>query len=71
MDAVIHNPGVYTQRSRGSTPEGHAVTLAINTLAPYMLTMLIERPARLVYLGSGLHRGGEGSLDDLDWTKRP
>jgi NAD(P)-dependent dehydrogenase (short-subunit alcohol dehydrogenase family) len=70
MDAVIHNAGVYTQRRRGSTPEGHAVTLAINTLAPYMLTALIERPARLVYLSSGLHRGGEGSLNDLDWTKR-
>jgi NAD(P)-dependent dehydrogenase (short-subunit alcohol dehydrogenase family) len=27
-------------------------------------------PARLVYLSSGLHRGGEGSLDDLDWTTR-
>ncbi len=70
MDAIIHNAGVYTQRSRGSTPEGHASTLAINTLAPYMLTALIERPRRLVYLSSGLHRGGEGSLDDLDWTRR-
>lgn len=71
MDAVIHNAGVYTQRSRGSSPEGHAVILAINTLAPYMLTAMIERPSRLIYLSSGLHRGGEGSLDDLDWTKRP
>ena len=70
MDAVIHNAGVYTERSRGSTPEGHASTLAVNTLAPYMLSALIERPDRLVYLSSGLHRGGEGSLD-LDWTRRP
>lgn len=70
MDAVIHNAGVYTQRSRGSTSDGRAVTFAINTLAPYILTALIERPARLVYLSSGLHRGGEGSLNDLDWTKR-
>jgi NAD(P)-dependent dehydrogenase (short-subunit alcohol dehydrogenase family) len=70
MDAVIHNAGVYTQQSRGSTPEGHAVTLAINTLAPYMLTALIERPGRLIYLSSGLHRGGEGSLSDLNWTRR-
>jgi NAD(P)-dependent dehydrogenase (short-subunit alcohol dehydrogenase family) len=70
MDAVIHNAGVYAERSRGSTPEGHAGTLAVNTLAPYMLTALIERPGRLVYLSSGLHRGGEGSLSDLDWTKR-
>jgi NAD(P)-dependent dehydrogenase (short-subunit alcohol dehydrogenase family) len=70
MDAVIHNAGVYTQQSRGSTPEGHAGVLAINTLAPYVLTALIERPRRLIYLSSGLHRGGEGSLADLDWTKR-
>ncbi|MGL3106593.1 SDR family NAD(P)-dependent oxidoreductase [Bradyrhizobium sp. BR 1432] len=70
MDAIIHNAGVYTQRSRGSTPEGHASTLAINTLAPYMLTALIERPRRLIYLSSGLHRGGEDSLDDLDWNRR-
>ncbi|TQF34860.1 daunorubicin C-13 ketoreductase [Bradyrhizobium sp. UNPF46] len=71
MDAIIHNAGVYTRPGRGATAEGHAETLAINTLAPYMLTALIERPGRLVYLSSGLHRGGEGSLDDLDWTRRP
>lgn len=71
MDAVIHNAGVYRERDRGATPEGHAGTLAVNTLAPYTLTALIHRPARLVYLSSGLHRGGESSLDDLDWTKRP
>jgi hypothetical protein len=57
--------------SRGSTPEGHSGILAVNTLAPFMLTALIERPDRLVYLSSGLHRGGEGSLRDLDWTERP
>jgi DNA-binding response OmpR family regulator len=27
-----------------------------------MLTALIKRPGRLVFLSSGLHRGGEGSL---------
>ena len=37
----------------------------------YILTALIERPARLVYLSSSLHRGGEGSLRDMDWTERP
>jgi NAD(P)-dependent dehydrogenase (short-subunit alcohol dehydrogenase family) len=70
MDAVIHNAGIYSERSRGATPEGHATILAVNTLAPYMLTALIERPDRLIYLSSGLHRGGEGSLSDLDWTRR-
>ena len=71
MNAVIHNAGIYTAPRRGSTPEGHAGILAVNTLAPFMLTALIERPDRLVYLSSGLHRGGEGSLRDLDWTERP
>jgi NAD(P)-dependent dehydrogenase (short-subunit alcohol dehydrogenase family) len=71
MDAVIHNAGIYGQPSRGSTPEGHAATLAVNSLAPYLLTALLERPERLVYLSSGLHRGGEGSLGDIDWTVRP
>jgi NAD(P)-dependent dehydrogenase (short-subunit alcohol dehydrogenase family) len=70
MDAVIHNAGIYTVSRRGATPEGHAETLAVNTLAPFMLTALMERPGRLVYLSSGLHRGGEGSLHDLDWTAR-
>ena len=70
MDAVIHNAGVYVERSRGDTPESHAATLAVNTLAPYILTASIERPRRLIYLSSGLHRGGEGPLDDIDWTRR-
>lgn len=70
MDAVIHNAGVYTSFSRDPTPENHARTLAVNTLAPYMLTALITRPARLVYLSSGMHRSGEGSLRDIDWRAR-
>lgn len=70
MDAVIHNAGVFQLPTREATPEGHARTLAINTLAPFILTALIKRPKRLIYLSSGLHRGGEGSLDDLDWTTR-
>ena len=36
-----------------------AAVLAVNTLALYKLTALIRRPDRLVYLSSGLHRGGE------------
>jgi NAD(P)-dependent dehydrogenase (short-subunit alcohol dehydrogenase family) len=71
MDAIIHNAGVYAERSRGTTPESHAGTLAVNTLVPYIMTALIYRPGRLLYLSSGLHRGGEGSLGDLDWVKRP
>ena len=70
MDAIIHNAGIFREASRGATPEGHAKVLAVNVLAPYMLTSLIERPDRLVYLSSSMHRGGEGPLDDIDWSKR-
>ncbi len=56
MDAVIHNAGVYTGRH----------ILAVNVIAPYLLTALIERPSRLVYLSSGMHRGGRLSLHGLD-----
>jgi len=48
-------PGVFLEPSRSATAEGHAKTLAVNTLAPYMLTALIVRPDRLIYLSSGLH----------------
>jgi NAD(P)-dependent dehydrogenase (short-subunit alcohol dehydrogenase family) len=70
MDAVIHNAGIYREPNRGTTPEGHAKILAVNTLAPYLLTALIDRPDRLIYLSSGMHRGGDDSLRDIDWTER-
>lgn len=70
MDAVIHNAGIYREPGRGTTQEGHARVLAVNVLAPYLLTGLIARPDRLVYLSSSMHRSGEGNLDDIDWTER-
>lgn len=70
MDAVIHNAGIYQVPSRGNTPEGHATVLAVNTLAPFMLTAFIQRPNRLIYLSSGMHRGASGSLHDIDWRER-
>ena len=70
MDTVIHNAGVYLEPDRAATAEGHAKTLAVNTLAPYLLTALIDRPDRLVYLTSGLHRTAAGTLEDIDWTRR-
>ncbi|WBO21724.1 SDR family NAD(P)-dependent oxidoreductase [Sphingomonas abietis] len=70
VDAVIHNAGLYGETGKGRTTEGHSVMTAVNILAPYVLTALIERPKRLVYMSSGLHRGGSPALDDIDWTKR-
>ena len=44
MDAVIHNAGIYLKPSRSVTAEAHARTLAVNTLAPYLLTALTDSP---------------------------
>src|ERR1700747_3044786 len=71
MDAVIYNAAVFLEPSRAATADGHPTTLAVNTLAPYLLTALIGRPDRLIYLSSGLHHTAGGSLRDIDWTSRP
>lgn len=70
MDAVIHNAGAYSTKRRSPTPEGHPTITAVNILAPYILTARIERPRRLVYLSSGMHRGGAAALHDIDWVGR-
>ena len=57
---------------RASTADGLPSVFAVNSLAPYILTCLITRPARpLIYLSSGLHRQGDESLEDLAWKERP
>ena len=72
FDAVIHNAGVgYQAPKRIETEDGLPQVFAVNTLAPYILTALVEKPKRLVYLSSGLHRGANASLEDLTWTERP
>jgi NAD(P)-dependent dehydrogenase (short-subunit alcohol dehydrogenase family) len=71
-DAVIHNAGIGFRRPvRETSEDGHELTFAVNVLAAYVLTALVDKPGRLVYLSSGMHRGGTPSLDDLEWTKRP
>ena len=54
FDAIIHNAGVYQAPSK--------LIFAVNTLAPYILTCLIQKPKRLVYLSSGMHMHGDPSL---------
>lgn len=72
FDAVIHNAGVgYREPKRVATEDGLPQVFAVNTLAPYLLTGLIRRPKRLVYLSSGLHRSGDTTLKDLTWKERP
>jgi NAD(P)-dependent dehydrogenase (short-subunit alcohol dehydrogenase family) len=72
FDAVIHNAGIgYREPKRIVTEDGLSHLLAVNTIAPYILTALITRPKRLVYMSSILHRDGDASLKDLTWADRP
>jgi NAD(P)-dependent dehydrogenase (short-subunit alcohol dehydrogenase family) len=71
FDAVIHNAGVgYREPRRVETVDGLPHVFAINVLAPYVLTALMETPSRLVYLSSGMHHGSPADLDDVEWTRR-
>ena len=71
FDAVIHNAGIgYREPRRVETEPGMPSVFAVNVLAPYVLTTLIQRPDRLIYLSSGMHHGVQPRMDDLLWTKR-
>jgi NAD(P)-dependent dehydrogenase (short-subunit alcohol dehydrogenase family) len=71
FDAVIHNAAVGYRESRRTVTEDRLPhVFAVNTLAPYILTALMQRPKRLVYLSSGLHQSGDSSLKDLTWEQR-
>lgn len=70
FDAVIHNAAVGYREGRHITVDGLPHVFAINTLAAYILTALIERPKRLVYLSSGMHHHADARLDDILWQKR-
>jgi NAD(P)-dependent dehydrogenase (short-subunit alcohol dehydrogenase family) len=71
FDAIIHNAGIgYREPNRRETEDGLERVFQVNVLAPYLLTALVNRPARLIYLSSGLHRSGDPSLADLQWENR-
>jgi NAD(P)-dependent dehydrogenase (short-subunit alcohol dehydrogenase family) len=57
FDAIIHNAGVYNTSAEE--------TFNVNTLAPYILTCLIQRPKRLIYLSSDMHLQGRSKLDSF------
>ena len=72
FEAIIHNAGIgYREPKRIVTEGGLPHVLAVNTIAPFILTALITRPKRLVYLSSMLHQDGDPSLNDLTWAERP
>lgn len=69
-EAVIHNAGVGSRSGREATVDGLSLVFAVNVLAPYLLTALIARPDRLVYVSSGMHMAGDPGLDDPRWQTR-
>lgn len=57
FDAIIMNAGVYYEPSE--------VIFKVNALAPYILTSLLHKPKRLIYISSDLHLQGDLKLDEL------
>ena len=71
FDAVVHNVAIgYQESHRVETEDGLSHVWAVNVLTPYLLTALMERPDRLVYLSSAMHMGGAPSPLDVPWTSR-
>jgi len=57
FDAVIHNAGVYQASARD--------IFMVNTIAPFILTCLMQKPGRLIYLSSGMHLQGRANLENF------
>ncbi len=71
LDAIIFNAGLGDrEKQRVQTVDGLSHVFAVNSLAPYILTCMINRPLRMIYTSSGLHKSGDPSLKDLNWEDR-
>ncbi|KAF2222236.1 putative daunorubicin C-13 ketoreductase [Elsinoe ampelina] len=68
FDTVLYNAGIGYSQPYKKTEDGVSMVFAVNSLAPYVLTALMDRPKRLVFTSSELHSGGDGSLKDVAWT---
>jgi len=67
FSAVIHNAGIGYggTSSTETTGDGISAVFSVNTLAPYILTCLMQRPTeRLMFMSSDSHYGGDESLKD-------
>ena len=74
LDVLINNAGIAVRR-RGTTKDGYEITIAVNHLAPFLLTnLLLDRlresaPARIVNVSSGVHTSGRIDFDDLQMER--
>ncbi|MDK3016690.1 SDR family oxidoreductase [Pseudodonghicola flavimaris] len=69
VDAILHNAGIIDE-PRAETPDGLLRVLMVNAIAPYVLSLQADRPRRLIFTGSSMHRGHAGVLEDMDWRRR-
>ncbi|GGM41128.1 SDR family NAD(P)-dependent oxidoreductase [Dactylosporangium sucinum] len=72
FDAVVHNAGIARMDSseRALTEDGLDSTFQVNVLAPYLLTALMPRPGRLVFMSSALAAEGVTDLRDVSYETR-
>jgi NAD(P)-dependent dehydrogenase (short-subunit alcohol dehydrogenase family) len=76
LDVLINNAGLATRR-RELTVDGYERQLAVNHLAPFLLTHLLlpklkaSAPARIVNVASNAHHRAAFAIDDLNWERRP
>lgn len=75
LDVLVNNAAVYTAK-RALSPDGIELQLAVNHLAPFLLTrLLLDRlegsaPARVVTVGSEAHRTVRLEWEDLQGERR-
>ncbi|HZB83174.1 MAG TPA: SDR family oxidoreductase [Rubrobacteraceae bacterium] len=75
LDVLVNNAGLYKTR-RTETPDGIEMTLAVNYLAPFLLTSLLldllkkSAPSRVINVSSEAERWGKIDLDDLQSERR-
>lgn len=68
FDAIVHNAGIGygSTSSRQITSDNISAVFAVNTLAPYILTCLMNRPtSRLLFMSSDSHYGGDETLRNV------
>jgi NAD(P)-dependent dehydrogenase (short-subunit alcohol dehydrogenase family) len=65
-DAIIHNAGIGGGiGNRVLTKDGIEKIFQVNVLAPYLLTSLMGKANKMIYLSSGLEAAGRPRFDDI------
>lgn len=65
FDVIVHNAGIGygSTASREITSDKISAVFAVNTLAPYILTCLMDKPkSRLLFMSSDSHYSGDETL---------